>query len=193
MIPGIICGAFVLTARRRSRVPASLADGAMPAANSADATDRERLSIRAVRPRNVERPSPIAGYFTSCGNIHDGVLAYRLAGLPLTLQRLIEGQSSDTSTWEMRHELSYVRLLLRFPFTMAASLLGGALWWLRGGSSATSAALSRWRSTAFHRRSWRQAHSRTPRSPQHWASSQPSTRRLVLRTPCRGRGASGGA
>jgi hypothetical protein len=57
-----------------------------------------------------ERPSPIAGYFTSCGNIHDGVLAYRMAGLPLTLQRLIAGQGSDTSTWEMRHELSYVRL-----------------------------------------------------------------------------------
>ena len=53
-----------------------------------------------------------------------------MAGLPLTLQRLIAGQSSDTSTWEMRHELSYVRLLLRFPFTMAALLLGGALWWV---------------------------------------------------------------
>jgi hypothetical protein len=77
-----------------------------------------------------ERPSPIAGYFTSCGNIHDGVLAYRMAGLPLTLQRLIAGQSSDTSTWEMRHELNYVRLLLRFPFTLAALLLGGALWWV---------------------------------------------------------------
>jgi len=35
-----------------------------------------------------ERPSAIAGYFTSCGNIHDGVLAYRMAGLPLTLQRV---------------------------------------------------------------------------------------------------------
>ncbi len=77
-----------------------------------------------------ERPSPIAGYFTSCGNIHDGVLAYRIAGLPLTLQRLVAGQSSDTSTWEMRHELSYVRLLLRIPFTVAALLLGGALWWV---------------------------------------------------------------
>ncbi len=30
----------------------------------------------------------------------------------------------------MRHELSYVQLLLRFPFTMAALLLGGALWWV---------------------------------------------------------------
>ena len=77
-----------------------------------------------------ERPSPIAGYFTTCGNIHDGVLAYRMAGLPLTMQRLVTGQSADTSTWEMRHELSFVRLLLRFPFTLAALLLGGALWWV---------------------------------------------------------------
>jgi Dolichyl-phosphate-mannose-protein mannosyltransferase len=77
-----------------------------------------------------ERPSPIAGYFTSCGNVHDGVLAYRMAGLPLTLQRIILGQSADTSTWEMRHELSFVRLLLRFPFTIASLLLGGALWWV---------------------------------------------------------------
>jgi hypothetical protein len=77
-----------------------------------------------------ERPSPIAGYFTSCGNIHDGVLAYRMAGLPLTMQRLLLGQDADTSTWEMRHELSFVRLLLRFPFTVVALLLGGALWWV---------------------------------------------------------------
>jgi hypothetical protein len=46
---------------------------------------RKRLPVRALRPRNVGRPSPLAGYFTTCGNIHDGVLAYRLAGLPLTL------------------------------------------------------------------------------------------------------------
>jgi hypothetical protein len=77
-----------------------------------------------------ERPSPIAGYFTTCGNVHDGVLAYRMAGLPLTVERLLAGQSSDTSTWEMRHELGYVRLLLRLPFTLAALLLGGALWWV---------------------------------------------------------------
>src|ERR1700735_4178973 len=31
-----------------------------------------------------ERPSPIAGYFTRCGNIHDGTLADRAAGPPLT-------------------------------------------------------------------------------------------------------------
>ncbi len=37
-----------------------------------------------------EKPSPLAGYYTSCGNIHDGILAYRLAGLPLTLNLLAE-------------------------------------------------------------------------------------------------------
>src|ERR1700679_1647137 len=77
-----------------------------------------------------EPTSSIGGYFTSCGNIHDGVLAYRMAGLPISLQRLVLGQNRDTSTWEMRHELSYVPFLLRFPFTMAALLLGGALWWV---------------------------------------------------------------
>src|ERR1700738_4559366 len=36
-----------------------------------------------------ERPSPLAGYFTTCGNLNgDGTFAYRTAGLPLTLQRL---------------------------------------------------------------------------------------------------------
>ena len=77
-----------------------------------------------------EKPSPLAGYFTSCGNIHDGTLAYRAAGLPLTIQRIVLGQGADTSTWEMRHELSAVRLLLRLPFTLVALLLGGALWWV---------------------------------------------------------------
>ena len=32
-----------------------------------------------------ERPSPLAGYLTSCGNISDGTFAYRVAGLPLTV------------------------------------------------------------------------------------------------------------
>jgi hypothetical protein len=77
-----------------------------------------------------EKPSPIAGYFTSCGNIHDGTIAYRAAGLPLTLQRIVLGQGADTSTWEMRHELSAVRLLLRIPFTFIALILGAALWWV---------------------------------------------------------------
>src|ERR1700760_4528926 len=52
-----------------------------------------------------EKPSPLAGYFTTCGNIHDGTLAYRAAGLPLTIQRIFSGQASSTSTWEMRHEV----------------------------------------------------------------------------------------
>ncbi|MEO6830363.1 MAG: hypothetical protein ABI164_11190, partial [Acidobacteriaceae bacterium] len=38
-----------------------------------------------------ERPSPLAGYLTSCGNISDGTFAYRAAGLPLTLERIVAG------------------------------------------------------------------------------------------------------
>src|SRR5271170_6041129 len=77
-----------------------------------------------------EKPSPLAGYFTSCGNIHDGTLAYRAAGLPLTLERIVAGQASTTSTWEMRHEVSHISMLLRLPFVFAALMLGGCLWWV---------------------------------------------------------------
>jgi hypothetical protein len=77
-----------------------------------------------------EKPSPLAGYFTTCGNVHDGTLAYRAAGLPLTLQRILAGQSSSTSTWEMRHEISYVLLLMRLPFIGAGLALGACLWWV---------------------------------------------------------------
>lgn len=77
-----------------------------------------------------ERPSPLAGYFTSCGNIHDGTLAYRATGLPLTIQRIFAGQESSTSTWEMRHEVSYVKLLMRLPFIFAGLALGACLWWV---------------------------------------------------------------
>ena len=77
-----------------------------------------------------EKPSPLAGYFTSCGNIHDGTLAYRAAGLPLTLERIFAGQASTTSTWEMRHEVAHINLLLRLPFVFAALMLGACLWWV---------------------------------------------------------------
>jgi len=77
-----------------------------------------------------ERPSPLAGYFTSCGNIHDGTLAYRAAGLPLTVDRIIAGQASTSSTWELRYELRHINLLLRLPFVFAALMLGGCLWWV---------------------------------------------------------------
>ena len=93
-----------------------------------------------------EEPSPLAGYYTSCGNIHDDVLAYRAAGLPLTLNLLMErgldhfrkpedrvvqtGKASALSTWELRHQLPDVLLLLRLPFLFAGVVLGGALWWV---------------------------------------------------------------
>lgn len=93
-----------------------------------------------------ERPSPLQGYFTTCGNLNgDGTFAYRLAGAPLTLQRLMllgadhlrrpenrlyPGSSLNGSTWEARHELTSVRYLLRVPFALFAVWLGGGLWWV---------------------------------------------------------------
>lgn len=94
-----------------------------------------------------ERPSPLQGYFTTCGNLNgDGTLAFRLAGLPLTVQRLAlmaadglrrpenrlygNGSSLNGSTWEARHELSHVKWLIRLPFVCFAVWLGGGLWWV---------------------------------------------------------------
>jgi len=92
-----------------------------------------------------ERPSLLVGYFTSCGNIHDGVLAYRVAGLPLTLNlawerfadnfrkpedKVVQTTDAPASTWELRHQLTHILLLLRLPFIAAGVVLGGALWWV---------------------------------------------------------------
>jgi len=92
-----------------------------------------------------ERPSPLAGYYTSCGNIHDGILAYRLAGLPLTLNlllergfdlfrkpenRVVQQSGSELSTWELRHQMTHILLLLRLPFLFTGFMLGGCIWWV---------------------------------------------------------------
>jgi hypothetical protein len=106
-------------------------------------TDRDYQYARCGREM-WEQPSQLAGYFTSCGNIHDGILAYRLAGLPLTLNLLAERgldhfrkpedkvvqTGGVLSSWELRHQLRYTLLLLRLPFLAAGCLLGAGLWWV---------------------------------------------------------------
>lgn len=106
-------------------------------------TDRDYQYARCGREM-WERPEALTGYYTTCGNIHDGVLGYRLAGLPLTLNLLVERgldllrkpedkivQTGDeVSTWELRHQLTHVLLLERSPFLMAGALLGAGLWWV---------------------------------------------------------------
>src|SRR6202020_2885845 len=83
-----------------------------------------------------ERPSPLAGYFTTCGNLNgDGTFAYRVAGLPLTGQRMgfvagdtvrrsenrpHFGGSLNGSTWEARHEIGSVKYLMHLPFVAFA-------------------------------------------------------------------------
>ncbi len=111
-----------------------------------DLTDSDYQYARCGREM-WEKPSPLAGYFTTCGNIHDGILAYRAAGLPLTLNLLLQrgldlfrkpedrvvqtGQgAAELSTWELRHQLTNVSLLLRMPFLFAGFVLGGSLWWV---------------------------------------------------------------
>jgi hypothetical protein len=104
-----------------------------------------------------ERPWAVPGYFTTCGNIRDGVLGYRLAGLPLTLNLWVERgldllrkpedrvvqTNGELSTWELRHQLRHVLLLERMPFLLAGAILGAGLWWVtrrlygnRGGYTA---------------------------------------------------------
>jgi hypothetical protein len=106
-------------------------------------TDRDYQYARCGR-ETWENPSPLTGYYTTCGNIRDGILAYRLAGLPLTLDVLAERgldhfrkpedrvlpTSSPDSTWELRHQLTHVLLLLRLPFLFAGLVLGAGLWWV---------------------------------------------------------------
>jgi hypothetical protein len=93
-----------------------------------------------------ERPSPLAGYFTTCGNLNgDGTFAYRVAGLPLTAQRLVllgidhfrspanklyPGGALNGSTWEARHQLSAVKWLMHLPFVLFAIWIGGGVWWV---------------------------------------------------------------
>ena len=107
-------------------------------------TDRDYQYARCGR-ETWEKPSPLAGYFTTCGNLHDEILTYRLAGLPLTLNllaeratdflrkpenRVVQEGNGEISTWELRHQMTHVLLLLRLPFLFAGFLMGGCLWWV---------------------------------------------------------------
>jgi len=91
-----------------------------------------------------ERPSPLVGYFTTCGNLQDGTLAYRVAALPLTAERLalaatdlfrapanrLYAPAAAGTIWESRHQLIGVKYLLHLPFIAFALLLGAQIWWV---------------------------------------------------------------
>ncbi|HUX27606.1 MAG TPA: glycosyltransferase family 39 protein, partial [Terracidiphilus sp.] len=38
--------------------------------------------------------------------------------------------TAELNTWELRHQLTHILLLLRLPFLLAGCLLGGGLWWV---------------------------------------------------------------
>ncbi len=100
-----------------------------------------------------EKPSPVLGYFTTCGNMQgDGTLAYRAAALPLTIdvtvlriedwfaeradarkppdKRTYVPNPVNGSIYDLRHQLVGLPYLLRVPFAIAAVLLGAGLWWV---------------------------------------------------------------
>ena len=106
-------------------------------------SDRDYQYARCGR-ETWEKPSPLAGYFTTCGNIRDGILAYRMAGLPLTLNLFAERaldvfrkpedrvvqSAGELTPWELRHQLTHILLLLRLPFLLSGCVLGAGLWWV---------------------------------------------------------------
>ena len=94
-----------------------------------------------------EKPMPAPGYFTTCGNMQgDGSLAYRAAGLPLSIyvtalrinDWAVARRNGDAaalnpvggSVYDLRHQIVGTRYLLRVPFALAAALLGAGLWWV---------------------------------------------------------------
>ncbi len=112
-------------------------------------TGHQRLSERDYHyadcgRRSWEQPAQFAAGSTPCGSVPDGILAYRVAGLPLTLDLLAqrgldrfrnpEERVVQTegwlSTWELRHQLSHTLLLLRLPFLAVGCMLGAGLWWV---------------------------------------------------------------
>ena len=142
---------FGILRRFRFNLPQRIAAGMLLAflAQGFWLTGRQTLSDRDYQYARCgretwERPSPVAGYYTSCGNIHDGILAYRMAGLPLSInfaaERAIDHfrkpedrvvqTSGQVSTWELRHQMTHALLLLRLPFLFAGCLLGGCIWWV---------------------------------------------------------------
>ncbi|MBS1815374.1 MAG: hypothetical protein JSS87_10900 [Acidobacteria bacterium] len=93
-----------------------------------------------------ERPSAIAGYFTSCGNMQgDGTLAYRVAGAPMSANILLLrvqdavhrrfdknyiANPLSGATHDLRHQIKGIPYLLRVPFALFAVWIGGGVWWV---------------------------------------------------------------
>jgi hypothetical protein len=91
-----------------------------------------------------QSPLSIHNDTTACSGNNDGIFAYRVAGLPITIDLFVERaldhfrapesrvlpSDAPASVWELRHQLPLTLWLVRLPFLAAACLLGGALWWV---------------------------------------------------------------
>ena len=127
-------------------VATSGVSGGMPLGDWAAAADDGGLPVRSVRAGDVGAAFSVGGVLYDVREYAwDGTLAYRVAGFPLTAQRLVllgldklrrpenrlyAGGSLNGSTWEARHELGLVIYLLHLPFVLFAMWLGAGLWWV---------------------------------------------------------------
>jgi hypothetical protein len=63
--------------------------------------------------------------------------------------RLYANGTLNGTTWEARHEIGYVKYLLRMPFVLFAVWLGGGLWWVAKRLSVRQAERLLWRFMYF--------------------------------------------
>ena len=155
-----------------------------------------------------ERPSPLAGYFTTCGNLNgDGTFAYRVAGFPLTVaaprparrrplpqarkpplrRRLPQRLHLGSAPPARQRQLSPPPALRRSLPSGSAAGSGGS----RAASSATKAASSRSASTVSAPPSSATPSRPTTTSSPCGDSTASSTPPLESPTPCRARAANG--
>src|SRR5579864_5347517 len=71
-----------------------------------------------------EHRPPLLGYFTSCGNIHDGVLAYRAASAPLSVAIALDRERPGAGVSEFGGTLAWTKWAIRLPFVLFGVWLG---------------------------------------------------------------------
>jgi hypothetical protein len=98
--------------------------------------EHDEQSLQSGREMRAQA-AQLAGYFTACDKLPDGILACRLAGAPLALnllgervRELFRNSGDEPSPGKLRRQLMHILLLERLPFLAVGCLLGGGLWWV---------------------------------------------------------------
>lgn len=73
---------------------------------------------------------PRTAYIHFDDQLHDGILARRLVEFPLAVEALLTGHAPSAFTPRTPPEIAAAHWLTCLPFTLAALILGGCLWWV---------------------------------------------------------------